>query len=148
MMVVTPVTVVPVMAMPAVVTPVAVVPVMVAMPAHLHGLHLVDFVLRHDRRLNVCHGRHGDCLGRDRRHGCGLCSCSKQDRAHGQASSELQEIPKFHDFMPLSRAEREDARSVLPPQNERSLNSSMITSTGAQNGSSVAAKFCAIWRDR
>lgn len=40
-----------------VVTPV-VVPVMV-MPAHLHGLHLIDFVLRDDRRLNVCHSRHG-----------------------------------------------------------------------------------------
>jgi hypothetical protein len=60
---VVPVTMMPVMAVPAVVTPVTMMPVTV-MPAHLHGLHMIDFVLRHDRRLNVCHGRH---LSRDRR---------------------------------------------------------------------------------
>ena len=100
-MVVTPVTVVPAMMMPAVVTPMAVMPMMV-MPAHLHGLHLIDFVLRHYGRLNVYQGRHARRLGRDRRYGCSLCGCSKQDRASDQSSTELQEIPKFHDFAPLS----------------------------------------------
>ena len=96
-----PVMVMPVVTVPAVVTPVAVVPVMV-MPAHLHGLHLIDFVLRDDRRLNVYHSRHGRHVARDRRYGSRLCARSQQDRARDQSSTEIQEIPKFHDFMPLS----------------------------------------------
>ena len=96
-----PVVMVPVMTMPAVVTPVVVVPV-VMMPAHLHGLHLIDFVLRDDRRLNVCDSRHGRRMARDRRHGSSLCAYSQQDRACDQSSTEIKEIPKFHDFMPLS----------------------------------------------
>src|SRR5580658_2094024 len=97
----TPVPVVPAMMMPAVVTPVAVVPVMV-MPAHLHGLHLIDFVLRDDRRLDAYRGRHGRHLTRDWRYGSSLCARSQQDRARDQSSTEIQEIPKFHDVMPLS----------------------------------------------
>jgi hypothetical protein len=100
-MTVMPVTMVPAMMMPAVVTPVAVVPVMV-MPAHLHGLHLIDFVLRDDRRLNVYHSRHGRHVARDRRYGSRLCARSQQDRARDQSSTEIQEIPKFHHFKPLS----------------------------------------------
>ena len=96
-----PVVVVPVMMMPAVVTPVVMVPVMV-MPAHLHGLHLIDFVLRDDRRLNACDSRHTRRVARDRRYGSSLCARSQQDRACDQSSTEIQEIPKFHHFKPLS----------------------------------------------
>lgn len=113
-----PMTVVPAMMMPAVVTPVAVVPVMV-MPAHLHGLHLIDFVLRHDRRFNVCHGRHDRRVARDRRYGSSLRARSEQDRARDQSSTEIQEIPKFHDFMPLSGGEREDMQSRRHNMNVR-----------------------------
>jgi len=76
-------TVVPVMMMPVVVTPVVVVPVVVVpvmvMPMHLHGLNLIDFVLRNDRRLNV-YNRHGRRAARDRRYGSSLCTRSQQDR--------------------------------------------------------------------
>jgi|ERR1700733_12059346 hypothetical protein len=98
---VAPVVVVPMMTVPAVVTPVVMVPVVV-MPAHLHGLHLIDFVLRNDRRLNACDNRHARCMARDRRYGSSLCARSQQDRACDQSSTEIKEIPKFHDFMPLS----------------------------------------------
>ena len=110
--------VMPVMTVPAVVTPVVVVPVMVV-PAHLHGLHLIDFVLRDDRRLNVYHSRHGRCVARDRRYGRSLCARSQQDRACDQSSTEIQEIPKFHDFMPLSGGEREDMQSRRLKMNVR-----------------------------
>src|SRR3984957_3386767 len=93
-----PVVVVPVMMMPAVVTPVVVVPVVV-MPAHLHGLHLIDLVLRDDRLINICDNRHGRRMARDRRYGSSLRARSQQDRACDQSSTEIQEIPKFHDFM-------------------------------------------------
>jgi hypothetical protein len=96
-----PVVVVPVMMMPAVVTPVVMVP-MVVMPAHLHGPHLIDFVLRDDRRLNACDSRHARRTARDRRYGSSLRARSQQDRACDQSSTEINEIPKFHDFMPLS----------------------------------------------
>ena len=96
-----PMVVVPVMMMPALMTPVVVVPVVV-MPAHLHGLHLIDFVLRDDRRLNACDSRHGRRMARDRRYGSSLRARSQQDRACDQSSTEIKEIPKFHDFMPLS----------------------------------------------
>ena len=100
MMVVAPVMVVPVMVVPVMMMPVMVM--VVVMPVHLHGLHLINFVLRHDRRLNAYQGRHARRLGRDRRYRCSLCGSSKQDRACDQSSTELQEIPKFHDFAPLS----------------------------------------------
>jgi hypothetical protein len=95
-----PVMVMPVMMVPVAMVPMMVVPVTVMMPVHLHRLHLIDFILRHDRRLDS-HGLHRHGLGRDRRHGRGLCAGSKQDRACDQTSTEFQEIPKFHDFMPL-----------------------------------------------
>jgi hypothetical protein len=98
---VAPVVVVPMMTVPAVVTPVVMVPVVV-MPAHLHGLDLIDFVLRNDRRLNACDSRHARRMARDRRYGSSLCARSQQDRACDQSSTEIKEIPKFHDFMPLS----------------------------------------------
>ena len=98
---VAPVVVVPMMTVPAVVTPVVMVPVVV-MPAHLHRLHLIDFVLRDDRRLNACDSRHARRMARDRRYGSSLCARSQQDRACDQSSTEIKEIPKFHDFMPLS----------------------------------------------
>lgn len=91
----------PVMVVPVMTVPVAVMPV-VMMPAHLHGLHLVDFVLRDDRRFNTCDSRHTRRLARDRRYGSSLCARSQQDRACDQSSTEIQEIPKFHDFKPLS----------------------------------------------
>jgi hypothetical protein len=72
-------TVVPVMMVPVVMTPVVVVPVMV-MPMHLHGLNLIDFVLRHDRRLNVYQSRYGRRVARDRRYGRSLRARSQQDR--------------------------------------------------------------------
>jgi hypothetical protein len=121
--IISPMTVMPVTMMPAVVTPVAMVPVMVmpvmVMPAHLHGLHLIDFVLRDDRRLNVCDSRHGRRMARDRRYGSSLRARSQQDRACDQSSTEIQEIPKFHDFMPLSGGEREDMQSRRLKMNVR-----------------------------
>ena len=92
---------VPMPVVPVMMMPVAVVPMMVV-PAHLHGLHLIDFVLRDDRRLNACDSRHGRRMARDRRYGSSLCARCQQDRACDQSSTEIQEIPKFHDFMPLS----------------------------------------------
>ena len=113
-----PVVVVPVMMMPAVVTPVVMVPVVV-MPAHLHGLHLIDFVLRDDRRLNACDSRHARRVARDRRYGSSLRTPRQQDRARDQSSTEIQEIPKFHEFMPLSGGEREDMQSRRHNMNVR-----------------------------
>jgi hypothetical protein len=99
---VVPVMMMPVMMMPAVVTPVVMVPVTVMMPTHLHGLHLIDFALRDDRRFNVDHSGHRQRVARDRRYGRSLCAHSQQDRARDQSGTELQEIPKFHYLMPLS----------------------------------------------
>jgi hypothetical protein len=50
------------------------------MPMHLHGLNLIDFVLRHDRRLNVYQSRYGRRVARDRRYGRSLRARSQQDR--------------------------------------------------------------------
>jgi hypothetical protein len=91
----------PVMVVPVMMVPVVVVPMMV-MPMHQHGLHLIDFALRDDRRFNVDHSWHGQRVARDRRHGRSLCARSQQDRAGDQSGTELQEIPKFHRLMPLS----------------------------------------------
>ena len=114
-----PVVVVPVMMMPAVVTPVVMVPVVV-MPAHLHGLHLIDFVLRDDRRLNACDSRHARRVARDRRYGSSLCARSQQDRARNQSSAEIQETRKFHDVMPLPKVrEIERVQSHRPNMNVR-----------------------------
>jgi hypothetical protein len=118
MAVVAPVTVMPVMTVPAVVMPVAVITVVV-MPAHLHRLHLIDFVLRDDRRFNG-HRRHGRRLARDRRYGSRLCACGEQDRARNQSSAEIQETRKFHDVMPLPKVrEMERAQSHRPNMNVR-----------------------------
>ncbi len=100
---------VPVMMMPMVVMPMAMVPAMmvpvvmvpVVMPVHLDRLDLIDFVLRHDRWLNARRRRHARRLTRDRRYGSGLRACGKHDRACDQSSTEIQEIPKLHDVMPL-----------------------------------------------
>ena len=105
-----PMPVVPVMMMPAVVTPVMVVP-MIVVPTHLHGLHLIDFALRDDRRLNVDHSGQSQRVARDRRYGRGLCARCQQDRARDQSSTEIQEIPKFHDLMPFHEV-REKTRSL------------------------------------
>jgi len=91
----------PVMTMPAVVmpamVPMAVMPVMVVMPAHLHRLDLVDFVLGNDGRLDVDRRRRNRCMGgRYRR---SLRACSKQERARDQSGTEFEEIPKFHDVI-------------------------------------------------
>ena len=113
-----PMPVVPVMMMPAVVTPVMVVP-MIVVPTHLHGLHLIDFALRDDRRLNVYHSGQSQRVARYRRYRRGLCARSQQDRARDQSSTEIQEIPKFHDLMPLSCGEREDTQSRRLKMNVR-----------------------------
>lgn len=89
------------MMMPTVVVPVTMVPVVMVMPVHQHRLDLIDFVLRHDRRLNACRRRQDRRLTRDRRHGSGLRACGKHDRARDQSGTEIQEIPKFHNVMPL-----------------------------------------------
>lgn len=91
-----PVAMMPMMAMPAVMAPMAVVPVTV-MPVHLHRLHLVDFVLGNDGRLDADRRRRNHCMGW--RYGRSLRACSKQDRARDQSSTEFQEIPKFHDVI-------------------------------------------------
>src|SRR5579859_500957 len=98
---VAPVAVMPMPVVPVMMVPTAVVPVTV-MPAYLYRLDLIDFVLRHDRRLNVRRCSHGSCLCRDWRYGCSLRACAKQDRARNQSSTEIQEIPEFHEFKPLS----------------------------------------------
>ena len=111
--------VMPVMTVPAVVvTPVMVVPVammpvmmVTVVPTHLHGLHLIDFALRDDRRLNVDHSGQSQRVARDRRYGRGLCARCQQDRARDQSSTEIQEIPKFHDLMPFHEV-REKTRSL------------------------------------
>ena len=85
-MTVVPVAMMPVMAMPVAMTPMAVVPAMMMVPAHLHRLGLVDFVLRHDGRLNV--RRRGRVhLERDRRHWRCLRACAKQDRTRNQSNT-------------------------------------------------------------
>jgi hypothetical protein len=126
-MMVMPVVTMPVVTMPAMV-PVAMMPVMV-MPTYLHRPHLIDFVLRHDRRLDTCDCRHDRRMARDRRYGRSLGACRQQDRAGDQSGTEIQEIPKFHDVMALSGGERRHA--VSPPQDECSLNSSTKRSGGA-----------------
>ena len=129
-----PVPVVPVTTMPAVVTPV--VMVVTVMPTHLHGFQPIDFALRDDRRFNVDQSGHGQRVARDRRYGRGLCARSQQDRARDQSGTELQEIPKFHHLMPLSRGERR--RAVSPHQDERSLNSHQrLRLLFPKNGSNV-----------
>jgi hypothetical protein len=50
---VTPVAVMPVMAVPAMMPPMPVVIPVMVMPAHLYRLDLIDFLLRHDGRLNI-----------------------------------------------------------------------------------------------
>lgn len=112
---VAPVTVVPMPVMPAMM-PMAVVPVMM-MPAYLYRPDLIDFVLRHDGRLNVrrCRRR----LSRDRRYGRRLRACAKQDRARDQASTEIQDIREFHEFKPLFIGEREHMQSRQPKMNGR-----------------------------
>lgn len=106
-----PVPVVPVM-MPMAVIPVVMMPVVMVMPAHLHRLDPIDLVLRHDRRLDLCRRRCARRLARDRRYGSGLRACGKHDRARDQSSTEIQEIPKFHEFMPFHElSEREGTQS-------------------------------------
>lgn len=112
----------PVMTMPAVVPIMAVVPVTV-MPVHLHRLDVIDFVLRHKRRLNICQCRDGRRVDRERRDGSSLCTCGKHNRTRDQSSTEIQEIPKFHGRHALFKVNRETGRTVSPPQDERSLNS-------------------------
>src|SRR5690349_18124044 len=98
-----PMPVVPTM-MPAVVAPMVVVPVammpVMTMPVHLHGLDLVDFVLRHHGRLNLYQRWKGCSLPGGRRHGSSLCGRRKQESARDQSCAEIEEIPKFHDVMP------------------------------------------------
>ena len=111
MAVVAPVTVMPVMTVPAVVVPVMV------MPAYLHRLHLIDFVLRDDRRFNG-HRRRARRLARDRRHGSRLCAGGKQNRARNQSSAEIQETRKLHDVCPFHE-EREYMQSRRLKMNVR-----------------------------
>jgi hypothetical protein len=74
---------------------------MMMVPAHLHRLDLVDFVLRHDGRLNVDRRGRGH-MDRDWRHRRCLRACAKQDRTSNQANTEFQEIPELHDLKALS----------------------------------------------
>src|ERR1700733_199181 len=97
----------------------AVVEAVVLSPASPCARHLIDFVLRDDRRLNACDSRHGRRMARDRRYGSSLRARSPQDRACNQSSTEIQEIPEFHDFMPLSGGEREDMQSRRLKMNVR-----------------------------
>lgn len=106
-----PVPVMPVMT-PMAMVPVMMVPMMMVMPAHLDRLDPIDFVLRHHRRLDLCRRRYVRRLTRERHHGSGLRACGKHDRARDQSSTEIQEIPKFHEFMPFHElSEREGTQS-------------------------------------
>ena len=98
---VTPVAMMPVMAVPAMMAPMVVVVPAMVMPAYLYRLDLIDFVLRHDSRLDIRRCSHGRGLGRDRRYGCSLRARAKQDCARDQSSTEFQEISEFHEFTPL-----------------------------------------------
>jgi hypothetical protein len=95
-----PVMMAPMVVMPMAMVPAMMVPVVMVMPVHLNRLDLIDFVLRHDRRLNA-RRRHARRLTRERRYGSGLRACGKHDRARDQSGTEIQEIPKFHHDMPL-----------------------------------------------
>ena len=116
--VVTPVMVVPVMMTPVMMMPAVVTPMVMVVPVHLHRLHLVDFILRHDRLLDVCR-RHGCRLARKRRDGSSLRACGKHDCPRDQSGTDIQEIPKFHDVMPFSRSKREDVQSRRHKMNVR-----------------------------
>jgi hypothetical protein len=102
---VAPVAMVPMTVVPATMMPTVVVP-MTVMPSHLYRLHLIDFILRHDGRLDVRRCCHRRGLGRDRRHRSSLRACAEQDRARDQSNTEIQDIPEFHEFKPLSCGER------------------------------------------
>ena len=110
-----PVPVMPVMMVPMAMVPVVVMPVAMmpmVMPVHLDRLDPIDFVLRHHRRLDLYRRRHVRRLTRERRHGSGLRACGKHDRARDQSSTEIQEIPEFHEFMPFHElSEREGTQS-------------------------------------
>ena len=96
-----PVMTVPMVVMPMAMVPVMMVPVVTVMPVHLDRLDLIDFVLRHDCWLDARRRRHARRLTRDRCYGSALRACGKHDRARDQSSTEIQEIPKLHEFMPL-----------------------------------------------
>ena len=114
--------------------PMVTVPVMV-MPAHFDRLHPADAVLRYDGLFNC--RRHVCQPACERRHRSSLCACGKHDRARGQSSTEIQEVPRFHDVMPLSRAR---IHSVLPAQDEPPLNPFTVEPASAQDDSSVTQK--------
>ena len=107
------------------VMPMVTVPVMV-MPARFDGLHPAGAVLRDDRLFNC--RRPDRRLANERRHGSSLRAGGKHERARGQSSTEIQEIPKFHDVTPLSR----ERHSVLPAQDEPPLNPFTVEPAAAQ----------------
>ncbi|HET7889725.1 MAG TPA: hypothetical protein VFL62_26130 [Bradyrhizobium sp.] len=102
---VAPMPVMPVMAMPVTMMP------MTVMPVHLHRLHLIDFVLGNDGRVDADRRRHA--RRKSRRHGRSLCAYSQQDRARNQSGTEIEEMPEFHEFKPLSRDETEKTCSLV-----------------------------------
>src|SRR5581483_8914735 len=97
---------VPVAMMPAVMIPAAMpaamMPVMMApmvVPVDLYGLDLIDLVLRHHGRLNIC--RRYAHRSRNRRQGSGLCGSCKYGSAQHQPRAETQKDGSLHDFMPF-----------------------------------------------
>jgi hypothetical protein len=59
------------------------------MPAHFFRLDVIDFVLRHDGRLDVCASGHWRRGVGNRRQGCSLCTCGKYRAARNKSKGEL-----------------------------------------------------------
>jgi hypothetical protein len=91
------------------VVPVTVMPMVpvVVMPVYLHGLDMIDLVLRHDGALNVCRRRQSRRFGRNRRYGSGLRACGKHSHTQYQSSTEIQKVPAFHNLSPFLKSEKD-----------------------------------------
>jgi hypothetical protein len=108
------------------------------MPVHFFRLDVIDFVLRYDSGFNAdgC----GRCLpfSRDRRKRGGLRDCGQHYAGRHKSHREFQKVPAFHDFSPFLEMER--GQTVSPPQDECSLNSSTVLTSGAKKCSRTRAE--------
>lgn len=104
------------------------VPVAMMVPAYFFRLDAIDVVLRYDGGLSD-DGR-GSSLQCTRNRGKrrGLCACGEHHTTRYKSNREFRNISAFHDFSPFLEMEREP--TVSPPQDECSLNSLTVMSTG------------------
>lgn len=104
------------------------VPMAMVVPTYFFRFDAIDVVLRYDGGLsNDGCGSSLQCT-RNRRKRCGLCACGEHHTTRHKSNREFRNVSAFHDFSPFLEMEREP--TVSPPQDECSLNSSTITSTG------------------